>query len=49
MFIACSIARCSIGEFTREALPFIGALILLLLLVTYVPEISLFLPKLLAR
>jgi tripartite ATP-independent transporter DctM subunit len=49
MFIACSIARCSVGEFTREALPFIGALILLLLLVTYVPEISLFLPKLLAR
>jgi tripartite ATP-independent transporter DctM subunit len=49
MFIACSIARCTVGEFTREALPFIAALLLLLLLVTYVPEISLFLPKLLAR
>jgi len=49
MFIACSIARCTVGEFTREALPFIAALLLLLLLVTYVPEISLFLPRLLAR
>jgi C4-dicarboxylate transporter DctM subunit len=49
MFITCSIARCSVGEFTREALPFIAALVLLLLFVTYVPEVTLFLPKLLAR
>jgi tripartite ATP-independent transporter DctM subunit len=49
MFITCSIARCSVGEFTREALPFIAALVLLLIFVTYVPEVTLFLPKLLAR
>jgi tripartite ATP-independent transporter DctM subunit len=49
MFITCSIARCSVGHFTREALPFIAALLLLLALVTYVPEVTLFLPRLLAR
>jgi len=49
MFITCSIARCSIGHFTREALPFIAALLLLLVFVTYVPEVTLFLPRLLAR
>jgi tripartite ATP-independent transporter DctM subunit len=49
MFITCSIASCSVGEFTRESLPFITALVLLLLLITYVPEITLLLPRLLLR
>jgi C4-dicarboxylate transporter DctM subunit len=48
MFITCSIARCSVAQFSREAIPFITALVLLLLLVTYVPQITLFLPRLLA-
>jgi tripartite ATP-independent transporter DctM subunit len=47
MFISCSIARCSVGEFSREAVPFLAALVLLLLLITYVPQITLFLPRLL--
>jgi tripartite ATP-independent transporter DctM subunit len=47
MFIACSIARCSVAEFSREAVPFLVALVLLLLLITYVPQITLFLPRLL--
>jgi len=49
MFIACSIARCPVGEFTREAMPFLIALVALLLLITYVPSITLFLPELLMR
>lgn len=49
MFISCSIARCTVGEFTREVIPFLIALVALLLVVTYVPQISLFLPTLLAR
>jgi TRAP-type C4-dicarboxylate transport system permease large subunit len=48
MFITCRIARCSVGAFTRESLPFIAALVLLLLLITYVPALTLFLPRLLA-
>jgi C4-dicarboxylate transporter DctM subunit len=49
MFITCSIANCSVGAFTRESWPFIAALVLLLLLITYVPAITLFLPGLLLR
>ncbi len=47
MFITCAIAKCSAGEFTRESWPFIAALIALLMLITYVPELTLFLPHLL--
>jgi len=47
MFITCSIARCSIGEYTREAMPFLAALVLLLMVITYVPQLTLFLPHLL--
>ena len=47
MFITCSIARCSVAEFSREAVPFLLALVLLLMVVTYVPQITLFLPRLL--
>lgn len=47
MFVLCGISRCPIAEFAREALPFIGALILVLLLITYIPELVLFVPNLL--
>jgi tripartite ATP-independent transporter DctM subunit len=49
MFITCSIANCSMAAFTREVLPFLTALVLLLLLITYVPGLTLFLPRLLLR
>lgn len=49
MFIACSIARCSVGEFTRESLPFLAALVLLLLVISYVPAITLVLPEMFMR
>jgi C4-dicarboxylate transporter DctM subunit len=49
MFITCNIANCSVATFTREVLPFITALVLLLLLITYVPSLTLFLPRLLLR
>ena len=38
---ACSIARTDMWSTTRTNLPFIGVLLLVLLLVTYVPEVSL--------
>ncbi|KFB08163.1 TRAP transporter large permease [Nitratireductor basaltis] len=46
MFVACSVTGVSIAKFVREALPFLAVLILALLLVTYVPQISLWLPTL---
>lgn len=47
MFVLCGISRCSIPAFSREVVPFIGALILVLMLMTYIPELVLFLPNLL--
>ncbi|MHB1005581.1 MAG: TRAP transporter large permease [Chloroflexota bacterium] len=47
MYIVCRQAKISVAEFTREALPFIGALILVLILISYVPDLVLFIPNLL--
>lgn len=49
MFITCALARCPVGEFTREATPFLIALVLLLLMITYVPGLTLWLPEALMR
>lgn len=46
LFIGCSVAGVSIEKAIKPLLPFFGALIAVLLLVTYVPDISLILPKL---
>ncbi len=45
MFITCALARCSIGHYTREAVPFLIALLLLLAVVTYIPAVTLTLPR----
>lgn len=47
MFTTCSITKVSIGDFVREIYPFIIALLAVLLLITYLPQIVLFLPNLL--
>ena len=47
MFIACRIAGIQITEFAREVWPFVAALVLVLLVVTYFPSVVLFLPNLL--
>jgi tripartite ATP-independent transporter DctM subunit len=44
-FVACAIGRVSIGESMRTIWPFYGASVAVLLLVTYVPAISLWLPR----
>lgn len=46
MFIVCAISKVTVGEYTREALPFLLALILVLFLITYVPPTVLWLPSL---
>jgi tripartite ATP-independent transporter DctM subunit len=45
-FVGCAIGGISVGEVMRSILPFYGALGLCLLLVTYVPMFSLWLPSL---
>lgn len=47
MFTCCSITGCKLEEFTKEALPFMFALIITLLFITYIPQITLVLPNLL--
>jgi len=47
MFISCGIAKITMAEFTRECLIFILALVVVLLLVTYIPSLVLLLPNLL--
>ena len=46
MFTCVAITECDMGEFIKEVMPFIFALIIALLLITYVPQISLLLPNL---
>jgi tripartite ATP-independent transporter DctM subunit len=45
MVIGCAIGRVSMEEITKELWPFYGAMVIVLMLVTYVPELSLWLPS----
>lgn len=46
MYVVCGLLNVRIADFVREVWPFLIALIVLLLTVTYVPEIVLYLPRL---
>src|ERR1043165_6701439 len=46
LFVGCAIGRVSMEEVSRELWPFYGAMCVALLLVTYIPAISLWLPGL---
>lgn len=47
MFTTCSITKVRVLDFVREIFPFVIALIIALMLITYIPSIVLFLPNLL--
>jgi tripartite ATP-independent transporter DctM subunit len=46
LFVGCAIGKVTIEQVTRELWPFYGAMCVALLLVTYIPAISLWLPGL---
>ena len=46
MFTVCAITETPLGEFFKEVWPFIVALLIALLIVTYVPGLVMFLPNL---
>jgi len=46
MFVLTSIFECSIEEFTRESLPFIAAIVVVVVAVIFVPQIVLYIPNL---
>ena len=47
LFVGCGVGETTIVKVIRPLLPFFIAMIIALMLVTYIPEISLFIPKLL--
>ena len=46
MFTCCSITGCDLVEFVKECIPFIIALLVALLIVTYMPGVTMFIPNL---
>jgi C4-dicarboxylate transporter DctM subunit len=49
MFIVCAIGRVSVREYTREIIPFLVVLMLALICVIYIPELVLYLPRLISN
>ncbi|MGH1364086.1 MAG: TRAP transporter large permease [Calditrichia bacterium] len=47
LFVGCGVAKVSIASIIRPLLPMYIAMVLALLIITYVPEITMFLPRLL--
>ena len=47
LFVGCGIGQTTIVNVTRPLLPFFAAMIAALMLITYIPQISLFIPELL--
>jgi tripartite ATP-independent transporter DctM subunit len=47
MYTVCGMLKCPMDEYTKEALPFLGAVVLLIVLMTLLPGVVLFLPNLL--
>ncbi|MCG3088155.1 TRAP transporter large permease [Sporosarcina cyprini] len=47
LFVAAGISKTSIGQISKGVLPFVVSSIIILLLITYIPQISTFLPDLL--
>lgn len=47
MFVTTSIAGLKIEDYAKESIPYIGCMILILFLITYIPQITLIVPRLL--
>lgn len=45
LYVACGISKISLKEISRKVMPFVLASIIALLLVTYIPQLSLWLPN----
>jgi len=49
LFIACSIAKISLEQIVKAILPFLIAAIAVLFIVTYIPELSLWIPRMMIK
>jgi TRAP-type C4-dicarboxylate transport system permease large subunit len=48
LFVGCAVGRVTIEQVVREIWPFYAVMFIVLMLVTYIPSISLWLPRLLS-
>ena len=46
LFVACTIAKISLGKLSRAILPFIAVEVVVLMIVSFLPPIVLFVPRL---
>ena len=49
LFVGCGLSKISMGEVVKPMLPFIGVMIVVLLLITYVPGLVTFIPNLVSK
>ncbi|QGQ45207.1 TRAP transporter large permease [Metabacillus sediminilitoris] len=49
LFVGCAIGKVSIQQGTKAMLPFFYALLIVLLIITYIPEVVMWLPNMLAK
>jgi tripartite ATP-independent transporter DctM subunit len=49
LFLGSAISGVSIERITKSSLPFFGVMLVMLMIVTFVPEVSMFMPKLLMK
>ena len=48
LFVGCAVGRVTIEQVVREIWPFYAVMFVVLMLVTYIPSISLWLPRMLS-
>jgi C4-dicarboxylate transporter DctM subunit len=46
LYVACGISKITLGNISKSVIPYLVASLLVLFLITYIPEIILFLPNL---
>jgi tripartite ATP-independent transporter DctM subunit len=49
LFVGCAVGKISIEKVTKALLPFYAVMVLVTLLVTYIPDIAMFLPNLVMK
>jgi len=45
LFVGSGVAKVSVSDVVKPLLPFLGAMVVVLMLITYIPQISLWLPE----
>jgi C4-dicarboxylate transporter DctM subunit len=46
LFVACGISKISLEDISKGVLPFVVVMVILLMAITFIPQLSLFLPNL---